>query len=335
MITNSEIIYEAAFEFQQITKVPTEIEKTAEDSFPILRIGEIYFTVIMKSDIRVSNKGFVLSDIELLAYSRPVIVIAKYIAQHVAREFRDKDINYIDVAGNAYINEDNFFVYIIGQKNQKPNRKNTSRAFHEAGIKFIFHILTEPEKLKSTYRKMARVTGISIGSVNNIIRELIELHFILKTKDELVLKNTKELVYRWTLAYNDLLRPRILKKRMCFSDKKDYKTWQDIPIEDLEGINIWGGEPAAAILTKQLQPKTFTIYTTNNWQNVARRLRLIPDENGDVEILSIFWDEKDLYRENNIVTPPLLVYADLMGSGYDRNIQIANEISQSELQHIQ
>ena len=47
----------------------------------------------------------------------------------------------------------------------------------------------------------------------------------------------------------------------------------------------------------------------------------------------MFWKEEEKYRAY-YNTPSLIIYADLMGSGFERNIQIAKEILENELQHI-
>jgi hypothetical protein len=100
-----------------------------------------------------------------------------------------------------------------------------------------------------------------------------------------------------------------------------------------EWSSYWGGEPGAAIITNQIKPGFFTIYTNGNWQNIAKELKLIPDEQGEIEILGTFWDTSVCDTQNKTV-PALLIYADLISSGYERNIQIANEILENELQYI-
>ena len=79
------------------------------------------------------------------------------------------------------------------------------------------------------------------------------------------------------MAFNDVLRPRLFKKRFRFPNNESYNLWQKLPINEIKGRNIWGGEPAASILTKQLQPQNFTIYTNEGWQPAASALKLIPD----------------------------------------------------------
>ena len=38
-------------------------------------------------------------------------------------------------------------------------------------------------------------------------------------------------------------------------------------------ISFWGGEPAAAILTEQQQPKIFYLYSNTNWKIVAEKIK--------------------------------------------------------------
>ncbi|MDR0864064.1 MAG: type IV toxin-antitoxin system AbiEi family antitoxin, partial [Candidatus Symbiothrix sp.] len=73
-----------------------------------------------------------------------------------------------------------------------------------------------------------------------------------------------------------------------------------------------------------------TIYTNQNWQELKSSIGLIPDENGKVEVLQQFWKQED----NKTTVPPLLIYADLIGSGYGRNVETAKIILKNELPHI-
>lgn len=50
-----------------------------------------------------------------------------------------------------------------------------------------------------------------------------------------------------------------------------------------------GGEPAGAILTDKLKPQEFTIYSNLELPEIAKKLRLVPDKMGNVEIRQKFW----------------------------------------------
>lgn len=163
--------------------------------------------------------------------------------------------------------------------------------------------------------------------------ELEEQNFILKTKLKRVLKNKPTLLERWVVAYQDVLRPRLVKKQMRFT-KPDLtrRIGETFSLSTKRGIILRGAEPAAAILTNQLvREKIQHLYPTESWQNLGQDMGLVPDQTGKVEILQIFWKQSP---DNQQTTPPLLVYADLIGSGFSRNIETAKIILENELQHI-
>jgi len=58
--------------------------------------------------------------------------------------------------------------------------------------------------------------------------------------------------------------------------------------------------------------------------------KLTKDENGDIEILDIFWRFVQNHLRNNLV-PPLLIYTDLIATGDTRNIETARIIYEKEL----
>jgi hypothetical protein len=83
------------------------------------------------------------------------------------------------------------------------------------------------------------------------------------------------------------------------------------------------GENAAALLMNYLQPEKFTLYIAGNRLEVMKKLRLVPDPNGNVEMLEQFWKDKHKEIDAAGVVPPLLAYADPI-AGYDsRNHETA------------
>jgi hypothetical protein len=161
--------------------------------------------------------------------------------------------------------------------------------------------------------------------------ELEELNYLLKTNDKRVLKNTTDLLERWVVDFKAVLRPRILRKRMRFIDQDQLKNWRNINLYTENGSILWGGEPGGALLTESLRPEQFTVFTDLELSEVASKLHLIPSEDGKVEILHKFWNND---VNGSHIAPALLIYADLMNSGYGRNIETAKKILENELQHI-
>ncbi len=299
-------------------------------------IDNIKFLVDIKTELRASNKGLILPRIEKLKNTEklPVLLIANYIAGEIQEELKSKTINYLDSKGNAFINAPGIYVYISGRKPEKLKKSEESVLFQEAGIKLIFSLLSEPHSETRPYRTLAEMSGISIGWISKIMNELEESNFLLQTGTGRKLKNLPNLLERWVVAYSEVLKPRILLKRMRFASPEKYRNWSQITLPSTKNINLWGAEPAAALTTGYLNPEVFTIYTSGVWQDIASELKLIPDENGNVEIRQIFWNEDCFAKRDKNVTPPLLTYADLIESADDRAIETANIILNNELHYI-
>jgi len=330
MKKEKEILEEAVHSLYKHTNIQAAIEdgKLRYDAFLVIA-GE-RFVVEIKAEITKGNKGIILMDLKNISRENnlPILLVTKYIPGEIAKEYLEEGINYLDVAGNCNIRQNNLLLIIHGIKIERLAKVNQPRAFQEAGLKLIFLFLIDPEKTQLPYRDLAERANISLGSVGMIMQELIDLHFILKTKQTKKLKNAKELLNRWITAYHDVLRPRLLKKQMRFINQECYNQWKDIDLGSINGNAFWGGEPGANLITGYLHPGMFTIYTDQNWHNL-KEIALVPDENGKVEILDMFWS-----KETYPGVPPVLIYADLMSTGSDRNIETALKIYDDELQNI-
>lgn len=331
MYRNTDYIYDAVSIFEEITALTTTVESKRKEHDAIITINGQTLFVIARNEIRKENEGLLIDLIVPFEGEYcSSILIAKYISADTAKTLKSLRINYLDTSGNCYMQTKDYLIYVTGQKVQRKQKTNQAKAFQESGIKLLFQLLSNLDNLQLSYRELAELADISIGSVSNIMTELEDEHFILRTKTKRVLKNKPELLERWTIAYHDVLRPRLLKKQMRFTKKETLNNWKSLSIK---GKGLWGEEPGASLLTNHINPETFTIYTLQNWQSLSTALGLIPDEAGNVEILQQFWTDENIDDAQQTV-PPLLIYADLMESGFGRNIETAKLILENELSHI-
>ena len=306
----------------------------------LINVEGKHFSLNVKPEISRGNKGVILS--QLVEASReenlPILLFTQYIPSDIAKEYVDAGINYADTAGNCYIRSSNLWIVIQGNKIKRNPLVNQARAFQETGIKLIFQLLVNPENSNKPYRELAKMADVSLGSVSQIFKELEELNFILRTKKQKLLKNKPELLKRWLVAYHDVMRPRLLLKRMDYIYPEDFTQWQKnifYPTTE-DNITLWGNENAGALLTQQLNPALHTIYTNASWQDVSKNLKLRPAENGSIEILRLPYtltNYKDKHPTQTV--HPLLVYADLMGSSDSRKLEIAKLIYEHYLQHLE
>lgn len=327
MYRDDDFVYEAIASLEEITGIHVDIETMREASDVRLQINNETFYGITRKNAKNANYGIIMSSIKDVNHSRNNIVIADYLTRITAKELKENGINYLDASGNTFFKTNQFFVYIEGRKSKINSKTNQTRAFQEAGLKLLLLLISNPETLQLSYRELVEKTGISLGSVSNIFKELEESHYLLKTKNKRILKNREEIIERWVIAYNELLKPRFFKRKMkALGD--EFNTNKIINNTNIE--LYFGGEPGGQLLTGHLKPKDYIIYTNEDISKVAKGLKLVPDETGNIEVYSKFWMDS-LYLKNEYSAPPLVVYADLLETGNNRNIETAKIILENGL----
>jgi hypothetical protein len=94
-----------------------------------------------------------------------------------------------------------------------------------------------------------------------------------------------------------------------------------------------GGEVAAHKMTGHLTPQEVTIYLeTGNGAELFRDQRFRKDSNGDIHIYHAFWSKDEaLEKKYTNLVNPLIVYADLVGTGDVRNLEAARKLLGEEI----
>jgi len=256
------------------------------------------------------------------------LFLSSYVTEGAGRVLRKEEINYLDRAGNCYLKSGSFLAFIEGQKAPKDRRSNQPiRAFNASGLKLLFVLLAEKGAENWTYRKLAGVSGISRGTVGYVMKDLKRLGYIVEVDRERRLRNRRELIERWATEYTERLRPDLHRGRFRFLEKRSDTDWEGY-LSNLSAT-MWGGEPAADILTRHFRPGMFTLYTKETKSTVGSQLNIAPDPEGPIELLEMFWDPEELEAGSGVlgsIVPPVLVYADLLTSDNPRAREMASKI---------
>jgi hypothetical protein len=259
---------------------------------------------------------------EMAEKHHPFMVVAENIFPTIKELLRDKEIGYLDTAGNIFINTDGIYIFIDGNKPIEEKKPVTNRAFTKTGLKTVFYLLLVEDAINMPYRKLAEATNVALGNIKNVMEGLNEAGFILRVNDKtLKLQNKKALLERWITGYGETLKPALKIETYRFWDDKKFVNWQTLPLET--GKAVWGGEPAAERLTNYLVPTHLTIYTDDKF-TLRKQWTLIPDDNGNVHFYQKFW--KDERADTEKYAPPLLVYADLLLTNDPRCLETAGMI---------
>lgn len=291
----------------------------------IVQIMNVEFLCEVKNTVTTATVGNIANRLKTLAATekRPVLLIAKYITPTVTADLATNGINTLDCAGNCHIRyvKGNKIIFHLANKGEK----NTLMAekpypvFQEAGLKVIFYLLQEFTNVNKPYREIQKATGVSLGAIKNVFDVLVERNFVLMTNSKRTLKNINALLNLWTENYNQVLKPKLLLSRMTFRTNEQRIKWLAMELPD--GM-YWGGESGANMVDSYLEPGAFDIYTQIPAAHLLKTGFVRFDEKGEIRIYKKFWN----WETENHLVPPILTYADLIGSGNSRCIEMAERL---------
>jgi hypothetical protein len=251
---------------------------------------------------------------------KPFLLIVKRLYPNLKKMLNDAGIDWLDAAGNIRLRDKDLLIW-IDRHATTPETEKKNRAFTKTGLKVVFLFLHDEVWLNRTYREIANAADVALGNIKYVLDGLKEHGFVIReTKKQLKLINKKELLDAWITAFMDELKPKIRAGTWRFIDEGNEENWREM---DLGANTVWGGEPAADLITGNLRPLKFTLYTTKKKAELMRDLKLQPDENGNVEIIRPYWT---IENTNFNTAPHLAIYTDLMMTGDPRNAKIAREI---------
>ena len=291
----------------------------------IVQIMNVDFLCEVKNTVTTATIGNIASRLKVLAATekRPVLLIAKYITPTVMDELASNGINTLDCAGNCYIRYErgNKIIFHLTNKGEKNTlmAEKPYPAFQEAGLKVIFYLLQDIANVNKPYREIQGATGVSLGAIKNIFDVLVERNFVLLTNSRRTLKNINALLNLWVENYNQVLKPKLLLSRMTFRTNEQRIKW--LAMELPEGM-YWGGESGANMIDTYLEPGAFDIYTRIPAAHLLKTGFVRHDEKGEIRIYQKFWN----WETENHLVPLILIYADLIGSGNSRCIEMAERL---------
>ncbi len=262
---------------------------------------------------------------------QPALLIANYVNPQLAEKLRTAGVQFIDCAGNAYINQPPLYIQVVGKKRPTDwldgdTGHVQNKAFDKTGLKVVYDFLCHPVHVDWPYRKIAEHTGVAQGTVGWVMKGLKGARFIhTDAEGKRTLVNQQDMLNRWVDMWPIRLKPRLFEGEFTI-DQLDW--WRGLDITQFKAQ--WGGETAAAIMTDHLQPEVVTVYVENQHKaNLIKAGRLRKAHELDtgmrVRLYRPFWAQP----RNNFFDEcvhPVLVYADLIATADPRNLEVAEII---------
>jgi hypothetical protein len=257
-------------------------------------------------------------------HPRPLLV-APYITREIGERCRNLHLPFIDTAGNTYLEAPGFFIYVIGNERPAALKQNRFRALNPAGLQITFALLCRPELIQTNHREIAAAAKVALGTVGPVMKDLEERGFLrFKARKQRKLLDPERILEEWVTHYPTTLRAKLHPRK--FQADPDRFPKADLKVQNA----YWGGEIAADRITNILRPAFFTIYARGPITKLVAANHLRADQNGNVEILEVFWNfEAD--PDYPDLVPPVLTYADLLATNDGRNAETAKLIYEQRI----
>lgn len=252
------------------------------------------------------------------------LLVADYVTPPMAQRLRENGVAFVDAAGNAWMEQPGFVIWHTGNKPAAvPKAGKAARVFQPAGIRVVFALLCEPERVNAPVREIADAAGVAHGTAGHILDDLRRMEYVVEfgrragargRARQRRLRQRRRLLDLWVEAYAQVLRPQLDPRRYRPLNALAPDWWKKATYREL---GAWlGGEGAGEIVTRYLRPQDITIYADRR-AAFLKRHKLVADPQGPVIILDRFWHFEIKWEFPDVV-PPVLIYADLLATGDDR-----------------
>jgi hypothetical protein len=164
----------------------------------------------IKRTLRPATLGPLLAQLEHVP--APALLVTDYATPPVAERLREQGVQFVDAAGNAFVQQPGLLVWVKGQRLRDMPKSGDmrGRAFRASGLQVLFALLCKPEIVDWPYREIARQAGTAHGTVGWVMPELPRLGFVGTLKGRRRLLNGPKLLQQWVEAYARTLRPKLI-----------------------------------------------------------------------------------------------------------------------------
>ena len=252
-----------------------------------------------------------------------ILLITRYLSNPAIDILLENQIEFIDTAGNIYLNNPAAYILIRGQR--RPKVKPLSRSkITVTTLKLIYILLKNPHILQAPVGDIAAAAGIASSTVRRSFQDLYELGYLQRQRDgNYRIINYPKLLERWEMGYAESLRPKLIVEAFTPVGEGSFSDVAERLMEGAEeGKFLLGGELGAAIATDYLRPQSATLHLVETAPQtsvklqamaIAAKMRLKPSPKGNIVFVQQFGTQ-NVWSEDGMETlaDPLLLHAELL-----------------------
>lgn len=317
----------------QITlKIPHAKTESSADGIITIRspLKSVDYMYVIQPDITSTTAELVIAYFKLHQQKvvEKLFLITRYLSEPTINKLVEHNIEFIDTAGNIYLNSPAAYIFICGKHRPKEKSVLPSQ-ITPSNLKVIYILLKSPQILAASSKELADAAGVTSGIANNTLKNLYQLGYLQRQREgKYCIANYSKLLERWEMGYAESLRPKLLLGTFTPVVKGKFVEISDNIIQQAKENNfLIGGELGAAIATSYLIPKGATLHIKNNHRLIAAKLKLKPSPEGEIIVIQQFGlHNADDYNQPELIADPLLIHAELMIQNNERLEETAKRI---------
>ena len=299
-----------------------------------------YFFIIKKT-LNRTHLQHLLTQIQSTG-DRPFLLMTDHLSPAMSARLVQSGIQFVDATGNVFLDSPGgLYILVQGEKPSRPPDTTPERLFQASGLQVLFVLLVDPGSTHLNYRELAAKSGVSLGTVSIIMKELKKRGVLERVGPNAwsFLKKRK-VVDQWVGGYGGRLRPKLLQNR--------YRAPRGDLERTLSGVKralgtrepSWAvtGGFAADALTGHFRGEQLSLFAKDEViDDLTRDLQWLPSREGDITVFRLFSPTVIMDRTAGVTMPvahPLLVYAELVFQGGERELEAAKILYQQELHEV-
>ncbi len=288
--------------------------------------GEYHLT----ADLRRTALSYALVDRALAARRQENgsgwILLAPYVSPGIGRYLAEHGGNFLDEVGNCHLVLDDRYVATV-EGRRAPPRRPSGLGFRVAGYQVVFALLARPDLLRGTVREIAGAAGVGKTTAAMTLQRLRQELVIAPDRRGYRMLQPGELMDRWLIAYQDVVRPRLFVGSFRVQERDPQALERRIE-EALERHGVpwcWGGGAALHRGSGFYRGEATVLHLPEPPVDLPRVLRALPAKEGPLTVLRLPGPVAAEGSEAH-TAHPLLVYTELMTQGDPRGREAAAEL---------
>ena len=284
----------------------------------------------VKSNVTGTTTSLIAAYLKVLEkkLGQKPLLITHYLSNPAVDRLVSQGIEFVDTAGNIYLNNPAAYVLVRGKPRPKEKPASGSK-ITATTLELIYILLKSPKMLDSPYRELANAAGVALGSIGNALKNLHQLGYLQRLREgSYRITNYIKLLERWEMGYAETLRPKLLLGTFTPTSGRSFSEVAQNIIQQAKDDNfLIGGELGAALATSYLHPQSATLHIEDNYRAIATKLRLKPSTQGEIIFIKQFGHQNFWHDfRPDPLADPLLIHAELLSENNDRLRETAERL---------